>query len=145
MTEIKTKPSNQKFEDFFNEFVPDEQKRNDSIELINIMKSIINEDPKIWGSSIIGFGNYFYKSKRSSQKGNWFYIGFSPRKSAISLYVNMGQETSLLKNLGKFKMGKSCIYIKKLSDINIPVLIEIMKENINFIKNNDKFEIIEDK
>lgn len=93
-------------------------------------------EPKMWGPTIIGFGSFHYKSDRSRQEGDWPLVGFSPRKSAISLYVFTGssEHEYLLKNLGKFKIGKACIYIKKLSDINQDELKNIMKETIRFLK-----------
>ncbi len=90
----------------------------------------------MWGPSIIGFGSYHYKSEKSRQEGDWPLVGFSPRKAAISLYVytRSAQHEHLLKDLGKFKMGKACIYIKKLSDINQDALKRIMKETIHYLQ-----------
>ena len=99
------------------------------------MQNITGYEPKMWGPSIIGFGSYHYKSDRSKQEGDWPLVGFSPRKAAISLYVYAGnpQHKHLLENLGKFKMGKACIYIKKLSDINETELKNLIKETIAYI------------
>ena len=93
-------------------------------------------EPKMWGDSMIGFGQYHYKSERSRQEGDWFLVGFSHRKTAISLYVYSGCEgqDDLLKDLGKFKMGKSCIYIKKLSDINKEILVKLIKSTVEFLQ-----------
>lgn len=90
----------------------------------------------MWGTSIIGFGSYHYKSDRSQQEGDWPLVGFSPRKTAISLYVYTGcsGQEDLLKELGKFKMGKACIYIKNLSDINKDTLKKLIKTTIEFLK-----------
>jgi uncharacterized protein YdhG (YjbR/CyaY superfamily) len=90
----------------------------------------------MWGASMIGFGCYHYKSTRSTQEGDWFLIGFSPRKNAISLYVFTGipEHEYLLKDLGKFTMGKACIYVKKLSDINLEVLKQIMTATIAYLQ-----------
>jgi hypothetical protein len=90
----------------------------------------------MWGGSIIGFGSYHYKSERSRQEGDWPLVGFSPRKAAISLYVYSGAsgQKDLLKELGKFKMGKSCIYVKKLSDINQAALKNMIKSTIDFLQ-----------
>jgi hypothetical protein len=136
MAEIKTKQTNKDVHEFINSFADTEQKRKDSIELLKLMKDFTGFEPKMWGPSIIGFGSYHYKSDRSRQEGDWPLIGFSPRKAAISLYVFTGspEHEHLLKNLGKFKMGKACIYIKKLSDINQDELKNLMKETINFLK-----------
>ena len=86
------------------------------------------------GPSIIGFGVYHYKSDRSKQEGDWPLVGFSPRKAAISLYIYMGDDHGLLSRLGKFTMGKSCIYVKKLSDIDVEVMKEMMGITIKKLK-----------
>lgn len=121
--------------DFIRSFADTEQKRKDSFELLKIMQEYTGFEPKMWGPSIIGFGSYHYTSDRSSQKGDWPLVGFSPRKAAISLYVYTGmpEHEYLLKNLGKFKMGKACIYVKKLSDIDVEVLKSLMEETISYL------------
>ncbi|KKP51263.1 MAG: hypothetical protein A2281_09265 [Bacteroidetes bacterium RIFOXYA12_FULL_38_20] len=136
MAEIKTKQTNADVHEFINSFANTEQKRKDSFELVKLMQDISGFEPKMWGPSIIGFGSYHYKSDRSSQQGDWPLIGFSPRKAAISLYVYTGnsQHEHLLKNLGKFKMGKACIYIKKLSDIDLNELKNLIRESISFLE-----------
>lgn len=141
MAELKTKQHDQDVFEFIGSFANTEQKKQDSYELVKIMQEFTGYPPKMWGSSIIGFGSYHYRSERSSQEGDWPLVGFSPRKAAISLYVYSGSpmHDHLLKDLGKFTMGKACIYIKKLSDINIDALKRIMGETIQFLK--DKYEI----
>jgi hypothetical protein len=136
MAEIKTKQTNADVREFINSFAETEQKRKDSYELVKLMQDFTGYEPKMWGASIIGFGSFHYKSDRSRQEGDWPLVGFSPRKTAISLYVYTGspKHEYLLKNLGKFKMGKACIYIKKLSDINQSELKSLMKETIDFLK-----------
>ncbi len=136
MAEIKTKQHDSDVIEFINSFADSEQKRKDSFELLKIMKDFTGYKPKMWGPSIIGFGSYHYKSERSSQEGDWPLVGFSPRKAAISLYVFTGAQEHeyLLKDLGKFKIGKACIYVKKLSDINQDALRKIMKETIDFLQ-----------
>lgn len=136
MAEIKTKQTNADVHEFINSFADTEQKRKDSFELLKLMQKFTGHKPKMWGPSIIGFGSYHYKSERSSQEGDWPLVGFSPRKAAISLYVYTGspQHKHLLKNLGKFKMGKACIYVKKLSDIDQNELKNIMNETITFLE-----------
>src|SRR5690606_7325671 len=91
---------------------------------------------KMWGPSIIGFGKYHYRSERSTQEGDWPLVGFSPRKTALSLYVYSGaaDQDELLKELGKYKMGKGCIYVSKLSDINIEILKKMMGSTIDFLQ-----------
>jgi hypothetical protein len=134
MAEIKTKQTDVSVTDFINSFAETEQKRKDSFELVKIMQDFTGFEPKMWGPSIIGFGNYHYKSDRSSQEGDWPLVGFSPRKAAISLYVYTGakQHEHLLTGLGKFKMGKACIYVKKLADINMEALKKLMAATIKF-------------
>ncbi len=134
MAEIKTKQTNASVSEFINQFVDSEQKRKDSFELIKLMQEFTGHKPKMWGPSMIGFGVYHYKSERSRQEGDWPLIGFSPRKAAISLYVYTGakEHEYLLKDLGKFTMGKACIYVKKLSDINQDALKRLMKVSIDY-------------
>lgn len=137
MAEIKTKVHDANVEDFINSFAETEQKRKDAFELVEFMKSVTGFEPKMWGPTIIGFGKYHYKSERSKQEGDWPLVGFSPRKAAISLYVYSGlpEHEFLLENLGKFKMGKGCIYAKKLSDINLDSLEKLMKASIEYLEN----------
>ena len=136
MAALKTQPTQLDVAEFIRTFADSEQKQKDSFELIEIMREITGCEPQMWGPSMIGFGKYHYKSERSRQEGDWPLVGFSPRKAAISLYVfsGMPEHEYLLENLGKFKKGAACIYVKKLSDINIPVLKEIMKTTISFLK-----------
>ena len=136
MAALKTQQTNASVEDFINSVADTEQKRKDSFELLKLMQNFTGYQPKMWGPSIIGFGSYHYKSEKSRQEGDWPLVGFSPRKAAISLYVYTGgaKQEDLLKDLGKFKMGKACIYIKKLSDINRDVLKIIMKETIHYLQ-----------
>lgn len=133
---IKTKQTAASVEDFINEFAATPQKKQDGFELLKIMADHTGYTAKMWGPSMIGFGLYHYKSERSRQEGDWPLVGFSPRKAAISLYVYSaapGQE-ELLKQLGKFTMGKGCIYVKKLSDINVEVLKEMISGTIDFLE-----------
>ena len=136
MTALKTQPTQTNVAEFIRTFADSEQKQKDSFELIEIMRKVTGCEPQMWGPSMIGFGKYHYKSERSRQEGDWPLVGFSPRKAAISLYVfsGMPEHEYLLEGLGKFKKGAACIYVKKLSDINIPVLKEIMKTTISFLK-----------
>jgi hypothetical protein len=140
MAELKTKQTEADVMAFINTFADTEQKRKDSFELLKLMQDFTGFEPKMWGASIIGFGSYHYKSERSRQEGDWPLVGFSPRKSAISLYVYTGakEHEHLLEGLGKFKMGKACIYVKKLSDIDQDVLKKIMKETIEFLQSKHK-------
>ncbi len=136
MAELKTKQTDADVSDFINSFAETEQKRKDSFELLKLMRDFTGFEPKMWGPSIIGFGSYHYKSERSSQEGDWLLVGFSPRKAAISLYVYTGapEHEHLLADLGKFKKGAACIYIKKLSDINQDALRQLMKTTIDYLR-----------
>ncbi len=136
MAEIKTKQTGADVTGFINAFADTEQKRKDSFELVRIMQDITACEPKMWGPSIIGFGSYHYKSDRSRQEGDWPLVGFSPRKAAISLYVYTGspEHACLLEGLGKYKVAKACIYIKKLSDINQEVLKKLMRATIDYLQ-----------
>jgi hypothetical protein len=136
MSELKTVRTGADVIEFINSFANTEQKKKDSFELLELMSEFTGYEPEMWGPSIIGFGRYHYKSDRSRQEGDWPLVGFSPRKTAISLYVYTGNKEHeyLLNDLGKFTMGKACIYIKKLSDINPEALKKLMKETIDFLE-----------
>lgn len=125
--------------DFVNSYVDNEQKKADSFRLIELMREWSGAEPKMWGPTIIGFGNYHYKYT-SGHEGDAPVLGFSPRKAAFSLYVFSATERSekLLADLGKFKISKACIYVKKLSDINISTLQELCIESIKYI--NEHYE-----
>lgn len=134
MAKNKTTETENSITDFINA-VENQQKRDDSFKLLEIMRDVSGHDPKMWGPSIIGFGSYHYKYA-GGHEGDAPLIGFSPRKAAISLYVFTGldQHRHLLNDLGKFKMGKACIYIKKLSDINEEQLVLLINETIAYLK-----------
>lgn len=136
MAEIKTKQTDASVIEFIDTFANNEQKRKDGHELLKLMEDFTGYKAKMWGPSIIGFGKYHYKSERSKQEGDWPLVGFSPRKAAISLYVSMGSETDahLLQKLGKFKMGKGCIYVNKLADIDQEVLKQLMASTISLLQ-----------
>lgn len=136
MAELKTKQTDGDVHDFINTFADTEQKRRDGFELLGLMQEWTGFEPKMWGPSIIGFGSYHYKSERSRQEGDWPLVGFSPRKAAISLYVYTGmpEQAHLLQNLGKFKMGKGCIYVKKLTDLNLGELKILVLDTIRFLQ-----------
>ncbi len=138
MSGIKTKQHDADVYEFIRNFANTNQKIEDSLELVKLMEDISGHPAKMWGPTMIGFGSYHYKSKRSKQEGDWPLLGFSPRKAAISLYVFTGLEEHeyLLENLGKFKKGKACIYVKKLSDINMDVLNELMRVTLSYMKDN---------
>lgn len=136
MAELKTKQHDGDVFEFINSFANTQQKREDSFELVKLMQKVTGHPPRMWGPSMIGFGSYHYKSNRSKQEGDWPLVAFSPRKAAISLYVFSGtpEHEYLLKDLGKFTMRKACIYVKRLSDINIEALERLMYATIEFLK-----------
>ena len=133
MAELKTKQTNVSVRKFINSFADTEQKRRDSFRLTELMQGWSGFKPKMWGPSIIGFGKYHYKYE-SGHEGDMPLLGFSPRKAAFSLYVFSSTKRSekLLAELGKFKKSKACIYVKKLSDINISILKELCLESIKY-------------
>src|SRR5688572_32250062 len=131
MAEIKTKPTSDSVEDFINK-IKEEQKRKDSFAILEIMKKATGEEPTMWGSSIIGFGNMKYKSPATGREVDWLKIGFSPRKANLSLYVHVGMEehAAALQKLGKHKTGVGCLYINKLEDIDLKVLKGIIETTL---------------
>ncbi len=122
LVEIKTKPTTASVEDFINS-VQDEQKRKDSLAILEMMKEATGEEPKLWGSSLIGFGNRRYKSPTSGREVDWLIIGFSPRKANLSLYLSMDikQHADTLKKLGKHKTGVGCLYINNTDSTSVIV------------------------
>jgi hypothetical protein len=134
MTQTKTVETNVSVQDFIKSYVESNQKRMDSYRLIELMSEWSGFAAKLWGTSIIGFGSYHYKYA-SGHEGDAPLIGFSPRKAAFSLYVYslIPEQEKMLGSLGKFKMGKACIYIKNLSDINIDILEKIVTSTIAYL------------
>jgi hypothetical protein len=130
MAELKTKQTKSSVEQFLNK-VADEKRRKDCAALIKLMKRVTKQPPKMWGSSIVGFGSYHYKYA-SGHEGDTCMIGFSPRKDALTLYLMLGgldRLAPLLKRLGKHKTGKGCLYIKTLDDVDLKVLEEIIRKS----------------
>jgi hypothetical protein len=134
MAELKTKKNDQSVEKFLNT-VADPSKREDCFEIMRLMQEVTQEEPKMWGDSIVGFGDYHYKYK-SGREGDWFQIGFSPRKRNITLYIMSGfnKYEEILGKLGKHKTGKSCLYINKLSEVNKEILTQLATESVQFVK-----------
>jgi hypothetical protein len=125
---LKTKENDASVEGFL-KTVADETKRKDSEGILSMMKKITGEKPKMWGASIIGFGNYIYESPKTGRSGEWFMTGFSPRKQNLTIYMMPGfaAYSDLLKKLGKYKIsGGSCLYINKLADVDSKVLKELI-------------------
>ena len=122
MAELKTKPTDASVEAFL-QGIADERKRQDSFTLLQMMGEVTGAAPRLWGSSIVGFGDYHY-AYASGREGDWFVAGFAPRKEALTLYLMGGLEphAELLARLGKHKVGKGCVYIKRLQDVDTGVL-----------------------
>jgi hypothetical protein len=135
MAELKTKLNDASVEKFL-KAVEDKEKRELSYKILELMKKITKEEPKMWGNSIIGFGTYHYKYK-SGQEGDWMQVGFSPRKQAVTLYIMSGfsKYGNLMNKLGKYKIGRSCLYIKKEEDIDFKVLKELIAQSVKYIRN----------
>ena len=128
----KTKKTEDSVESFI-DAVSDETKRNDSLKLLELMQQVTGWNPKMWGS-IVGFGDYHYKYE-SGREGDYFRLGFSPRAKNISIYIMPGYQDfdDELSRLGKHKMGKACLYINKLSDVDESVLLEIFEKGLNIM------------
>jgi hypothetical protein len=135
MAELKTKVSKASVLTFIKSVEP-EEKRKDSLALLKIFKEATGEKPKLWGTSIVGFGSYHYESERSAQKGDWMLTGFSPRKQNLTLYIMPGFNAygDLMEKLGTYKTSVSCLYIKRLSDIDTSVLSKIIKRSVADMK-----------
>jgi hypothetical protein len=127
MAELKTKATAASVEEFIDS-VADEQRREDCRAVAAIMQRVTNAKPKMWGPSIVGFGDYRYQGSNNKYT-DWFVVGFSPRKDALTLYLQGGimQSGDLLEKLGRHKTGKGCLYIKKMSDIDLDVLTAIVQ------------------
>lgn len=134
MADIKTKQTEQSVESFLKK-VADEKVKEDCFAIIKLMKKVTGMKPVMWGTSIIGFGKYHYKYE-SGHEGDICLVGFSPRKQNIALYVKAGIEGQdvLLKKLGKHKAAKGCLYIKRLEDVDINVLGDIIKGTVSYLK-----------
>jgi len=134
MAELKTKATKASVGKFI-KGIKDEQVRKDCIQIMEIMKKVAKAEPKMWGTSIVGFGTYHYKYA-SGREGEWMLIGFSPRKQNLTLYIMSGfdEYDSLLKKLGKHVTGKSCLYIKKLEDVDVKVLRELVTKSVKHMQ-----------
>jgi hypothetical protein len=130
MAELKTKPNAQIVTDFL-QTIPDEGKKKDSIAILELMREVTGQEPKMWGDSIIGFGTYHYKYS-SGREGDWFVTGFSPRKQNLTLYIMSGfdEYEALLRKLGKHKTGKACLYINRLADVDLAIMKELIQKSV---------------
>ena len=134
MYKLKTKETEKDVIEFINK-VENEKRREDSFRLLDIFTETTGMEAKMWGPSIIGFGSYHYKYA-TGHEGNAAYVGFSPRKARISLYFATGdtQREELLKELGKYRSSKACVYINKVDDINIDILKKFIIQSIKLLK-----------
>jgi hypothetical protein len=132
--ELKTKMTQASVDAFLMQ-ITDEKQRQDSFKILEIMQTTTKAEPKMWGSSIIGFGNYHYRYE-SGREGDWFLTGFSPRKQNLVLYIMSGFDgyEDLMGKLGKYKTGTSCLYIKRLDDIHLPSLKKLVKQSVEHIR-----------
>lgn len=139
MAAIKTK-KNDASVDAFLQTVKDEAKKKDCETILKMMKQVSKQEPKMWGTSIIGFGSFHYKSERSRQEGDWFITGFSPRKANLTLYIlpSIKQYPELIKKLGKCKTSLSCLYINKVADVDTKVLKELINTAFKNMKEKTK-------
>ena len=134
MAELKTKVNTKSVETFLKK-VASGKRLEDCFTVLELMKTITKENPKMWGPSIVGFGNYHYKYE-SGREGDFFITGFSPRKQNLTLYIIAGfsKYEELMNKLGKYKTGKSCLYIKDLNDINMNVLTKLISDSVKYMK-----------
>lgn len=129
----KTTQNNRSVEDFLDS-VENEKRREDSKKVLKMMWETTGENPRMWGSSIVGFGTYHYKYA-SGREGDFMKVGFSPRKNALTVYIMSGfdRHDELMEKLGKYKTGKSCLYIKKLEDVDMDILKELVVESVAYV------------
>jgi hypothetical protein len=139
MAEIKTKVTKASVTAFVAS-IPDTAKRADAKALLSIFKEATGLTPKLWGTSIIGYGQYHYKSERSTQEGDWPLTGFSPRKQNLTIYIMPGfkEYDAIMKKLGKYKTSVSCLYVKHLSDIDTALLTKLIKYSVRDMKKRYK-------
>lgn len=137
MAELKTKRNKGDVDAFLNN-VSDERKREDSFAILDLMRQATEKEPEMWGDSIVGFGSYHYKYK-SGREGDWFLTGFSPRKQNLTLYIMSGFDDydQLLSKLGKHSTGKSCLYIKKIEDVDVNVLKELVQKSVKHMERSN--------
>ncbi len=134
MATNKTVPTGTDVESFLGG-VENETRREDAFRVLALMKDMTGEEPKMWGPGIVGFGTYHYKYD-SGREGDFLRTGFSPRKTALTMYIMSGFQgvDSLMSRLGKYKTGKSCLYVKKLDDINLDVLEELIRGSLDYME-----------
>ncbi len=134
MAELKTQKTTASVKAFLDAIENDDMRR-DARAVSKLMQEVTGEKPAIWGASMVGFGRYHYRYE-SGREGDWFLAGFAPRKSELTLYIMAGfqRHDALMAKLGKFKTGKSCLYVKRLTDIDLAVLRELVRESVAYMK-----------
>jgi hypothetical protein len=140
LVELKTKENDTDVISFLSA-LPDEQKREDSLTLLKMMKAVTRAEPMMWGGSIVGFGKYIFTSPKTGRSGEWFMTGFSPRKQNLTVYFMTGfsKYGELMNKLGKYKIsGGSCLYINKLADVDSKVLKELVANSWEYMKEKHK-------
>ncbi len=137
MAKLKTRPTTQSVKDFI-DAIEDEQLRKDCRTVFRIMKRVTKATPKMWGPGMVGFGSYHYKYA-SGREANWFLAGFAPRKQNLTLYIMSGfkKYNTLLKKLGKHKIGKSCLYVKRLDDVDMDVLTQLIEDSVAHLRKSN--------
>lgn len=133
MAELKTKKNEASVQDYI-DGIDDENRRADCMAVMDVMRKVTGAEPAMWGDSIVGFGSYHYKYA-SGREGDWFETGFSSRKESLTLYIMSGfsRYEELMAKLGKYKTGKSCLYLKKLDDVDRDVLEELIRESVTYV------------
>jgi hypothetical protein len=134
MAQLKTQPNDQSVTGFLNS-IENETRRQDSFTILELMQQVTGDEPVMWGDSIIGFGTYRYKYA-SGRQGEWFLVGFSPRVQNLTLYIMSGfdEYDDLLAKLGKHSTGKSCLYVRRLENIDLAVLGELIEKSVAHMK-----------
>ena len=133
VAEPKTKETTESVAAFLDK-IADKGRREDCLAVVDIMRAVTKEEPKMWGTSIVGFGHYRYKYE-SGREGEWMITGFSPRKGDLTLYIMGGFDkfSDLMNSLGKYKTGKSCLYIKRLADVDVDVLRKLVTKSVKLL------------
>jgi hypothetical protein len=134
MADMKTRATDASVDGFLHS-IPDDARRQDCLRVLEIMKRVTGDEPKLWGTGMVGFGSYHYRYE-SGREGDWFVTGFSPRKANLTLYIMAGFDryAELLERLGTFKTGKSCLYVKKLADVDEAVLTELIAASVEHMR-----------
>jgi hypothetical protein len=138
VAELKTKQTEESVSAFLNK-IADQSRREHCLAVVDLMRDVTKEEPKMWGSSIVGFGRYRYKYE-SGREGEWPITGFAPRKGDLTLYITPGFEPFPEVSLGKYKTGKSCLYVKKLADVDLKVLKELVTQSVRKMQAKRVFE-----